>query len=165
MLKFALDFYSPEMSKTLIIDKAVMMEEIRQLGAEGMSATITVKGNSMNPFIVDGRDRITLGPFADEELRRGCVALVRDVRGEYLVHRVIAREGDMVTLLGDGNLRMTEKAHVSEVIALMRSVERKGRTVSVESFVWKAYSWLWMLLEPVRRWPLGLWRKLFLPRK
>ena len=152
-------------SKTLIIDKAVMMEEIRQLVAEGMSATITVKGNSMNPFIVDGRDRITLGPFADEELRRGCVALVRDVRGEYLVHRVIAREGDMVTLLGDGNLRMTEKAHVSEVIALMRSVERKGRTVSVESFVWKAYSWLWMLLEPVRRWPLGLWRKLFLPRK
>ena len=52
------------MSKTLIIDKAVMMEEIRQLVAEGMSATITVKGNSMNPFIVDGRDRITLGPFA-----------------------------------------------------------------------------------------------------
>ena len=153
------------MSKTLIIDKAVMMEEIRQLVAEGMSATITVKGNSMNPFIVDGRDRITLGPFADWELRRGCVALVRDVRGEYLVHRVIARDGDMVTLLGDGNLRMTEKAHVSEVIALMRSVERKGRTVSVDSFVWKAYSWLWMFLEPVRRWPLGLWRKLFLPRK
>ena len=136
-------------SKTLIIDKAVMMEEIRQLVAEGMSATITVKGNSMNPFIVDGRDRITLGPFEDWELRRGCVALVRDVRGEYLVHRVIAREGDMVTLLGDGNLRMTEKAHVSEVIALMRSVERKGRTVPVDSFVWKPYSWLWMFPTPI----------------
>ncbi len=154
-----------KMSKTLIIDKAVMMEEIRQLVSEGMSATITVKGNSMNPFIVDGRDRITLGPFRDEELHRGCVALVRDVRGEYLVHRVISREGDMVTLLGDGNLRITEKAHVSDVIALMRSIERKGRTISTDSTIWKAYSWLWMLLQPVRRWPLGLWRKLFLPRK
>ena len=142
-----------------------MMEEIRQLVAEGISTTITVKGNSMNPFIVDGRDRITLGPFKDNELRRGCVALVRDVRGEYLVHRVISRDGDMVTLLGDGNVRGTEKAHVSDVIALMRSVERKGRTVSVEGFVWRSYSWLWMLLEPVRRWPLALWRKLFLPRK
>ena len=140
------------------------MEEIRQLVAEGISTTITVKGNSMNPFIVDGRDRITLGPFKDNELRRGCVALVRDIRGEYLVHRVIARDGDMVTLLGDGNVRGTEKAHVSDVIALMRSVERKGRTVSVEGFVWRSYSWLWMLLEPVRRWPLALWRKLFLPR-
>ncbi len=153
------------MSKTLIINKAVMMEEIRQLVAEGISTTITVKGNSMNPFIVDGRDRITLGPFKDNELRRGCVALVRDIRGEYLVHRVIARDGDLVTLLGDGNVRGTEKAHVSDVIALMRSVERKGRTVSVEGFVWRSYSWLWMLLEPVRRWPLALWRKLFLPRK
>ncbi|MBR5300388.1 MAG: S24/S26 family peptidase [Bacteroidales bacterium] len=153
------------MSKTLIINKAVMMEEIRQLVAEGISTTITVKGNSMNPFIVDGRDRITLGPFKDNELRRGCVALVRDIRGEYLVHRVIARDGDMVTLLGDGNVRGTEKAHVSDVIALMRSVERKGRTVSVDGFIWKSYSWLWMLLEPVRRWPLALWRKLFLPRK
>lgn len=142
-----------------------MMEEIRQLVAEGISTTITVKGNSMNPFIVDGRDRITLGPFKDNELRRGCVALVRDIRGEYLVHRVIARDGDMVTLLGDGNVRGTEKAHVSDVIALMRSVERKGRTVSVDGFVWRSYSWLWMLLEPVRRWPLALWRKLFLPRK
>ena len=142
-----------------------MMEEIRQLVAEGISTTITVKGNSMNPFIVDGRDRITLGPFKDNELRRGCVALVRDIRGEYLVHRVIARDGDMVTLLGDGNVRGTEKAHVSDVIALMRSVERKGRTVSVDGFIWKSYSWLWMLLEPVRRWPLALWRKLFLPRK
>lgn len=141
-----------------------MMEEIRQLVAEGISTTITVKGNSMNPFIVDGRDRITLGPFKDNELRRGCVALVRDIRGEYLVHRVIARDGDMVTLLGDGNVRGTEKAHVSDVIALMRSVERKGRTVSVEGFVWRSYSCLWMLLEPVRRWPLALWRKLFLPR-
>ena len=141
-----------------------MMEEIRQLVAEGISTTITVKGNSMNPFIVDGRDRITLGPFKDNELRRGCVALVRDIRGEYLVHRVIARDGDMVTLLGDGNVRGTEKAHVSDVIALMRSVERKGRTVSVDGFIWKSYSWLWMLLEPVRRWPLALWRKLFLPR-
>ncbi|MBR5615977.1 MAG: S24/S26 family peptidase [Clostridia bacterium] len=159
------NFTATQMSKTLIIDKAVMMEEIRKLVSEGMSATITVKGNSMNPFIVDRRDRITLGPFEDEELRRGCVALVRDVRGEYLVHRVISREGDMVTLLGDGNLRMTEKAHESDVIALMRSVERKGRRVSVDSFVWKAYSWLWMFLEPVRRWPLGLWRRLFLPRK
>ena len=150
------------MTKKMVIEKAVMMEEIRSMISEGMSVTITVKGNSMNPFIVDGRDQITLGPFEESELRRGCVALVRDVRGEYLVHRIIGREGDMVILLGDGNLRLTEKAHVSEVIAVVRSIGRKGRSISTESFVWRAYSWVWMALQPVRRWPLGLWRKLFL---
>ena len=138
------------------------MEEIRGMVSEGMSVTITVKGNSMNPFIVDGRDQITLGPFEESELRRGYVALVRDVRGEYLVHRIIGREGDIVILLGDGNLRATEKALISEVIAVVRSIERKGRSISTESFVWRAYSWVWMALKPVRRWPLGLWRRLFL---
>lgn len=152
------------MSKTLIINKALMMEDIRQLISEGRSVTITAKGNSMNPFIVDRRDQITLSPFKDEDLRRGCVALVRDVRGEYLIHRVIRREGDMIILLGDGNLKATEKAHVSEVIALMHSIERKGRTISAESLLWKVCSWIWMSLQPVRRYPLGLWRKLFLPK-
>ena len=149
----------------MVIGKAVMMEEIRGMVSEGMSVTITVKGNSMNPFIVDGRDQITLGPFEESELRRGCVALVRDVRGEYLVHRIISREGDTVILLGDGNLRATEKALVSEVIAVVRSIERKGRNISTDSFIWRAYSWIWMALKPVRKWPLGLWRRLFLPKK
>lgn len=146
----------------MVIEKAAMMEEIRSMISEGMSVTITVKGNSMNPFIVDRRDQITLGPFEESELRRGCVALVRDVRGEYLVHRIIGREGDTVILLGDGNLRATEKALVSEVIAVVRSIERKGRSISTESFLWRAYSWVWMALKPVRRCPLGLWRRLFL---
>lgn len=150
------------MAKKMVIEKAVMMEEIRGMVSEGLSVTISVKGNSMNPFIVDRRDQITLGPFDESELRRGCVALVRDVRGEYLVHRIIGREGDTVILLGDGNLRATEKALVSEVIAVVRSIERKGRSISTESFVWRAYSWVWMALKPVRRWPLGLWRRLFL---
>lgn len=150
------------MAKKMVIEKAVMMEEIRGMVSEGLSVTISVKGNSMNPFIVDGRDQITLGPFKEGELRRGCVALVRDVRGEYLVHRIISREGDTVILLGDGNLCMTEKALVSEVIAIVRSIERKGRSISTDSFIWRAYSWIWMALKPVRKWPLGLWRRLFL---
>lgn len=153
------------MAKTMVIEKAVMMEEVRKMVSEGMSVTITVKGNSMNPFIVDGRDQITLGPFEDGELRRGCVALVRDVRGEYLVHRIVARKGDMVILLGDGNLRATEKAHVSEVIAVLRSIGRKGRNIPTDSLLWRAYSWVWMGLKPIRRWPLGLWRRLFLSKK
>ena len=150
------------MAKKMVIEKAVMMEEIRGMVSEGLSVTISVKGNSMNPFIVDGRDQITLGPFKEGELRRGCVALVRDVRGEYLVHRIISREGDTVILLGDGNLCMTEKALVSEVIAIVRSIERKGRCIPTDSFIWRAYSWIWMTLKPVRKWPLGLWRRLFL---
>lgn len=148
------------MIRTKTIDKGLMSEEIRVLISEGHSVSITVRGNSMNPLIVDRRDKMTLGPWKDTDLHRGCVAFVRDSRGEYLIHRIIRREGDILTLLGDGNINMTETADVKDVIGIMHSIERKGRTITSDSLLWKAYSWIWMTLEPVRRWPLGLWRKL-----
>ena len=149
------------MTKTKTIDKAVMMEEIRQMISEGKTVTITLKGNSMNPFIVHLRDQMTLGPWKDEEIRKGTVALVKDIRGNYLIHRIIKREGNKVTLLGDGNVEQTETATLDNVIGIMQSLTRKGRTYTPKSLTWRLYSAVWMFLTPVRRYPLGLWRRLF----
>ena len=149
------------MPKTITIDKAIMMEEIRTLISEGRTVTITVKGNSMNPFMVHLRDQMTLGPWKDEDLKKGTVALVRDIHGNHLIHRIIERHSDRVILLGDGNLLQTETATLDNVIGIMYSITRKGRTYTTRSLIWRTYSTLWDILTPVRRWPLGLWRRLF----
>ena len=78
--------------KTIVKDKAIMMEEIRGLISEGRTVSLTVKGNSMNPFLVSMRDQMTLGPWKDEDIRKGCVALVKDTRGNHIIHRIIKRE-------------------------------------------------------------------------
>ncbi len=148
--------------KTILQDNALMMEEIRILISEGRTVTITVKGNSMNPFLVNKRDKITLGPWKDEDIKEGCVALVKDVRGNYLAHRIIKISGKTITLLGDGNIALTETATTDNIIGIMHSVERKRRTWTAGSRTWCLYSWFWKALTPVRRWPLGLWRRLFL---
>lgn len=150
------------MTKTILKDKGLMMEEVRRLIAEGKTVSITVKGNSMNPFIVHLRDRMTLGPWKDQDIRKGTVALVKDFRGNYVIHRIIRRDEKTVTLLGDGNLGLYETASFDNIIAIMYSIDRKGRTWSRDSFIWRIYSWLWMLLTPVRRYPLAIWRRLFL---
>ncbi|MBE6233503.1 MAG: hypothetical protein E7118_03390 [Bacteroidales bacterium] len=150
------------MTKTILKDKGLMMEEVRRLIAEGKTVSITVKGNSMNPFIVHLRDRMTLGPWKDQDIRKGTVALVKDFRGNYVIHRIIRRDEKTVTLLGDGNLGLYETASFDNIIAIMYSIDRKGRTWSRDSFIWRVYSWLWMLLTPVRRYPLAIWRRLFL---
>lgn len=149
------------MTKTITIDKAIMMEEIRKLISEGKKVTITVKGNSMNPFMVHMRDQMTLGPWKDEDLREGTVALVLDSRGTHLIHRIIKREKDRVILMGDGNVGLKETATLDNVIGIMHSITRKGRTYTSRSLVWRIYSAIWAFLTPVRRWPLGLWRRLF----
>ena len=147
---------------TLVKDKALMMEEIRKLISEGRTVSLTVKGNSMNPFLVSLRDQMTLGPWKDEDIRKGCVALVKDIRGNYLIHRIISRDGNTVTLIGDGNVGLYEKAVTDEIIGIMYSITRKGKVWKADDRVWKLYSWFWMLILPVRRWPLGLWRRIFL---
>ena len=150
------------MTKTIVKDKGLMMEEIRTLVSEGNTVTLTVKGNSMNPFIVHLRDRMTIGPWKDEDIRKGTVALVKDTRGSYVIHRIIKRNKDRVVLLGDGNIGFTETATLDNVIGIMHNIDRKGRIWTPQSTLWRLYSWFWMTLTPLRRYPLALWRKLFL---
>ena len=138
-----------------------MMEEIRKMISEGKTVTITLKGNSMNPFIVHLRDQMTLGPWKDEDIRKGTVALVRDIYGNHLIHRIIKREDDKVILLGDGNIGITETATMDNVIGIMYAITRKGRTYTPKSLSWRIYSAIWAILTPVRRYPLGLWRRIF----
>ena len=149
---------------TIVKDKALMMEEIRRLISEGKTVSLTVKGNSMNPVLVHLRDQMTLGPWKDEDIRKGCVALVKDIRGQYLVHRIIRRNENTVTLIGDGNVGLYETAELGEIIGIMYNITRKGKIWKADDRKWKLYSWFWMVLLPVRRWPLGLWRRLFLKR-
>ena len=150
------------MTKTIVKDKGLMMEEIRTLVSEGKTVTLTVKGNSMNPFIVHLRDRMTIGPWKDEDIRKGTVALVKDTRGSYVIHRIIKRDKDRVVLLGDGNIGFTDTATLDNVIGIMHNIDRKGRIWTPQSTLWRLYSWFWMTLTPLRRYPLALWRKLFL---
>lgn len=156
--------------KTITKDKAMMMEEVRQLISEGHTVSFTVKGNSMNPFMVHMRDKITLGPWKDCDIKSGTVALILDTRSNHVIHRIISRgyktnpatgeKVETVTLLGDGNIKQTETATLDNVIGIMYSLERKGRIWKPDDFGWRAYSLIWKILTPVRRWPLGLWRRL-----
>ena len=113
----------------------------------------------MNPFIMHLRDQITLGPWKDEQITKGAVVLAKDIKGRFIVHRIIRRDGDTIILMGDGNIGITETAMAQDVIGLMYSVTKKGRTYSVKSLRWRLYSWFWKILTPVRRYPLALWRR------
>ena len=144
---------------TIIKEQAVMISEISRLISEGKTVSITAKGYSMNPFIMHLRDQITLGPWNDSQIKKGAVVLAKDSRGAFVIHRITKREGDKLTLMGDGNIGISETASVDNVIGLMYGVTKKGRTYSVESLRWRLYSWFWRLMTPMRRYPLALWRR------
>lgn len=143
-----------------IIPNEILLPEVARLIREGHTVTITVRGNSMNPFLVDRRDRVTLGSFTADDLQPGAAILARDLTGRIIFHRIIRRNGDTLTLQGDGNLAQTEEANTGQVMGLMTEAIRKEKRYAADSRTWRAYTFWWMRLKPVRRWLLALFRRL-----
>ncbi|MDR0989295.1 MAG: S24/S26 family peptidase [Prevotellaceae bacterium] len=139
----------------------VLLPEIARLIGQGHTVTLTVKGNSMNPFFVDSRDSLTLAPFTPEVLRRGTVVLARTSDHRVVFHRIVRRRGNELLLQGDGNVRQTELSDVSGVMGVLVVAIRKGKEFPVSGTVWRVYSFCWMGLRPARRWLLALYRRCF----
>lgn len=146
------------MKKSLPND--LLIPEVAEFIRQGRTVTLTARGNSMNPFIVDRRDRVVLSPCTDAQLQPGAVVLALTDDHRYVLHRIVCRRGDELTLLGDGNLRQTERTDTGRVIGLLTAVIRKGRTYPTDGAIWLRYSRWWRRLTPARRWLLAIYRRI-----
>ena len=130
----------------------ILLGEVAAVLQEGREAVILPTGKSMLPFIREGVDRVVLRKKDSFEI--GDIVLAR-FDGRYLLHRIVALDGDAVTLMGDGNLRGQEKGRTDEIVGTVSAIIRpdgrrhapgKGR--------------LWRALKPVRRYLLAMYRRL-----
>jgi hypothetical protein len=134
------------------IPNEILLGEVAAVLREGREAVITPTGNSMLPFIRGGRDRVTLRACAD--LAVGDIVLAC-FGGRYILHRVIACDGEAVTLMGDGNLVGTERGARADVLGTVTEIIRpSGRRVR------PGKGRLWRALKPVRRYLLAIYRRL-----
>lgn len=136
-------------------DNSIIEEAIR-LVDEGVSVTLPVEGRSMLPFIVGGRDSVVLEKVASRQLRKGDVVLAWVEGRRYVVHRIIAIDGDRVTLMGDGNLAGTEHCNIGDVKALVTGVVDDHGRVRCLYKRWQ----LWFWLRPMRRYLLAIYRRI-----
>ena len=134
------------------INNDKLFDEIADLLARGRDVTITVRGGSMRPLLVDGRDRVTLRRPQPGGIRRGDVVLVRESGGGGVVlHRVVRRSGDSLVLQGDGNRVQTETAAVADVVGVAVSFTRRGKTCSSRALSWRLLSLLMLVFVSWRR--------------
>ena len=143
-----------------VFDNEVILPEVARLIEQGHSVTIPVRGNSMNPFLADGRDCVTLGGFVPEELQTGVTVLAKDMEGRFVLHRIIARRDEKLRLQGDGNLRQTEETTPAQVAGKVIAVIRKGKRYAADGVLWRTYSYCWVRLAPCRWYLLALYRRL-----
>lgn len=136
-----------------------IIESAIQLVSEGVCVTFPVKGHSMLPFIIGGRESVILTSPAHVKVGDVVLAWVEDCR--YVVHRIVSINGRDVILMGDGNIAGVEHCQLKDVKALASHVvDARGRHHDLYS-VWRMRAvrfWQWLL--PIRRYLLAIYRRL-----
>ena len=133
-------------------------EEAIRLVREGISVTFPVKGRSMLPFIIGGKESVILR--APGAIDVGDVALAWVDGSRYVVHRVIRIDGDRITLMGDGNVVVTEHCLIGDIKARVThvvSADNKEHDLHNRWRMLAARLWYW--LRPVRRYLLAIYRR------
>jgi hypothetical protein len=159
--------------KTLPND--VVIAEVARLLQTQPAVILPVRGNSMLPFIIGDLESVELVLPTKAPLRIGDVVLAwvqptttlhlppSEAPHLYVVHRVIAIDGDRLTLMGDGNTCGQEACRVSDVVALATHVidrHEHRHDLYTPRRQWAVRRW-WQLL-PVRRWILGVYKRTWL---
>lgn len=145
----------------LELPNAALMPEIVRLLETTPTVTLPLKGISMRPFLEDGRDKALL--TKPHGVKVGDPVLAEIAPGHYVLHRIVAIDGDAITLLGDGNIT-PEHCLRGDIRATAIGFYRKGRQKPdmTDGRKWRNYSKVWMALRPVRRWLLAFYRRIWL---
>ena len=83
-------------------ENAIFLPEIVKMLNEGHTVTLTLRGNSMRPFLEDCRDKALF--VKPSTIAVGDPVLAEIAPKHFVLHRIVAINGEAVTLLGDGNL-------------------------------------------------------------
>ena len=103
----------------------------KQLLQEGKKIEITVKGNSMRPFLFDGETVVVTPVAVDCPLKKCDIILAETSTGQVMMHRIRKISPAGIRMKGDGNLYQSELVRPEDVMGRVAGVVRNGKTVSL----------------------------------
>ena len=131
------------------LDTAQLLESYRELLQQVDSLPLRVTGNSMAPFLVHGRDTVTLSRIS-RPLKTGDVVLYQRSGGAYVLHRIARCQNGVYTMVGDAQTFLEPGISASQMIAVVSAVCRKGKTLGPHDFWWVFFEKIWIRLLPLR---------------
>lgn len=132
--------------------KKISLDEIYPIIKEkienGGTVQLPITGTSMNPLLVWGRDTVELTKC--ENPQKYDIIFYRRDDGHFVLHRIVGKNENGFILCGDNQVKKEYGITEKHIIAVVKSITRKGKTFSVNKFLYKLYVKLWTLILPFR---------------
>ena len=125
-------------------------QDIEQLLADGNIIQFKPRGYSMYPLFVPGRDEALVALADVAKLRRGDVVLYRRDKGILVLHRIWRRKKDRFYLVGDNQKEIEGPLRSDQIKGIMIGLVRKGRRISVNNYVYRILTEIWLVMRPIR---------------
>lgn len=136
----------------------VIKEKIENNGA----VQIPITGTSMIPLLVWGRDSVEL--VKCEKAQVGDIIFYRRDDGHFVLHRIIGKNEKTYILCGDNQWVKEYGIEDRHIIAVVKSITRKGKKIDVNNKSYQFYSKLWTAILPLRRYFLFVIRRIVKPQ-
>ncbi len=123
----------------------------------GGTVQLPITGKSMRPLLVWGRDTVEIVK-CDNPKKGDIIFYLRD-NGQFVLHRIIGTDENGYILCGDNQWVKEYGIEDRHIIAVVRSITRKGKIIEVTNITYRIYSNVWMAMMPVRKPILRFTRK------
>ena len=144
--------------QNLDVSMAVLDPLMQEVLTAGGTVDLTTTGNSMRPMLLHRVSKVRLA--APRPLRRGDIPLYRRDNGTYVLHRVMALEGERYTLCGDHQWHPEPGIRQDQVLAVVTDFCRRSRWVSCVAPGYRLYWKIWVAIRPLRRLVIGGMRRI-----
>ena len=112
--------------------------------------TYTNVGTSMMPLLKQHRDLFTVKHKGKDRCKAGDVVLYKRTPGKYVLHRIVEVRPDSYVMLGDNCVAKEYGILDSDILGVMTSYVRKGKSHTVNDRSYRIYSSYIMHTIPVR---------------
>ncbi len=108
----------------------------------------TTRGVSMRPLLRQGKDVVVIEK-KKEHCKKYDAVLFQRRNGQYVLHRILKGKNGKYWIVGD-NCISGETVDENQIIGVMTSVKRNGKTIKVTDWPYKLYVHLWCDVYPIR---------------
>lgn len=130
------------------VDNSEYIKILLEIVKSDKTVSLTVAGDSMEPFLKDSRDRVFLTAIDNtDNIRKGDIVLFERNNGQYVLHRVYKKERDIFYFIGDGQGTVEEPVYPDQLKAFVQGAEINGRVCCPGSLKWEFFRLIWINLR------------------